>query len=266
MKQVNMEWMQDLLNEEGKKEFINDLPTIDWVQNGKSFKKELKFKIIPANSKENNIFAAIVSTHWNLGPNKDKRFICTETTSHLKKLNIVCPVCETKRQLLAKGFTEDDLSTAGKFGPVPVFDPTITSNVKVVVIDTDMKKDWDQAHISILQQKGSFLTRWLIEKYMDSETPDFLSWEMSNTLKFSRQTDNGKWDREISFSTYNPTPEVLAKLKEENETLCLMDIWRQPNDQEILETKQLVEDMKNVYVEAKNTMTSSAKINDDVPF
>ena len=36
-----------------------ELAKIDWVQNGKAFKREVKFKLLPANSKENNIFAII---------------------------------------------------------------------------------------------------------------------------------------------------------------------------------------------------------------
>jgi len=265
-KQVNYEWMQDLLNDTNKKEFVNDLPAIDWVQNNKGFKKDIKFKVIPANSKENNIFSWIVATHWNLGPAKDKRFLCPEHTAHLKKLNVTCPVCEVKRQLEAQGFTADDLSTAGKFGPIPVFEPTITSNIKVVVVDSDTKKDWDQAHISLLQFKGPFTTKWLVEKYMDKDTPNFLAWETSNLLRFSRATENGKWEREVAFSTFVPTEEVVNKLKEENETMCVTDVWRMPSDQEILEIRSTVEDMKNNYIEAKKNITSSTSNSDSMPF
>lgn len=269
MKQINMEWMQSLLNdkETGNKERQSDMPSNDWVLNGKAFKREVKFKLLPGNSRENNIFATIAAQHWNLGPNKDQRIVCTEQTSHLKNLGIVCPVCEAKRRLLAMGFKEEDLKGEGKYGPVPLFDPTLTSNVKAVILDTDLKHDWDQAHVSILQQKGTYLTRWLIEKYMDTETPDLLQWESSNPIRFSRSTDNGKWEREISFSQFIPQPNVVAKLKEENESLTLADIWKVPSDEEMLKMKQIVDDMVNGFVRARQTVSSAASsIGDSMPF
>lgn len=272
-KEINLEWAQSLLNKDKKgSDFVSDLPQIDWVQNNKNFKRNLKFKVVPANSKENKIFSHIVATHWNLGPNKDKRFVCPEQTLHLKNLGIKCPVCEAKRRLLAKGFTEEQLSTQGKFGLIPVFDPTITSNVKVVVVDSDIKKDWDQAHISVLQQKGDFLSRWLVEKYSREDIPDFLQWNNSNLITFSRDTDNGKWEREFSFATFNPSEEVLAKLKEENEALVMPDLWKAPTDQEILEIKAIVEEMEKSYLDARNayndatSYTSKIDERDQIPF
>lgn len=269
MKQLNLEWMQTLLNEKTDKDFnnVSDLPKAEWVQNGKGFKKEAKFKVIGANSKENNIFVTIAATHWNLGPNKDQRFVCPEQTNHLKGQGRVCPVCEAKRKLLAMGFKEEDLTTQGKFGPLPIFDPTLTSNVKVVMLDSDTKKDWDKEHISILQQKGTFLARWLVEKYVDSETPDLLAWDASNAIRFSRPTENGKWDREVSFAQYTPSQEVIAKLREENEALTLPDLWRMPSDEEFLKIGQVVNDMKEGFIQARNTMTSSTStVSDVMPF
>lgn len=270
MKQINMEWMQSLLKDdnETKKERSNDMPSIDWVMNGKAFKREVKFKLLPGNSRENNIFSTIVAQHWNLGPNKDQHMVCPEQTSHLKNLNIKCPICEAKRRLLAMGFKEEDLKTEGKFGPIPVFDPVLTSNVKAVVLDTDLKKDWDQAHVSILQQKGTYLTRWLVEKYMDAETPDLLQWEASNAIRFSRSTDNGKWEREISFGQFTPSPEVVAKLKEENENLTLSDIWKVPSDEELIKMRQVADDMVEGYKNAKDSMNNpgTSTITDTMPF
>ena len=265
MKQINMEWMQSLLKED-KKEQVNTLPSIDWVQNGKSFKREVKFKLLPGNSKENNIFSTIAAQHWNLGPNKDLHMICPEQTSHLKNLGITCPICEAKRKLLAMGFKEEDLKTEGKFGPIPVFDPVLTSNIKAVVLDTDLKKDWDQAHVSILQQKGTYLTRWLIEKYMDAETPDLLQWEQSNAIRFYRSTDNGKWEREISFGQFIPNNEVIAKLKEENESLTLSEIWKAPSDEEMLKMKQVADQMVEEYVKARQAINTDTGIADTMPF
>ena len=269
MKQINMEWMQSLLNdkESSNKERTNDSTSIDWVLNGKAFKREVKFKLLPGNSRENNVFATIAAQHWNLGPNKDQRIVCTEQTSHLKNSGVICPICEAKRRLLAMGFKEEDLKIDGKFGPIPAFDPTLTSNIKAVVLDTDLKHDWDQAHVSILQQKGTYLTRWLVEKYMDSETPDLLQWETSNPIRFSRSTDNGKWEREISFSQFAPQMNVIAKLKEENESLTLADIWKMPSDEEMLKMRQIADEMVNSFVKARQAINNpTSVIADKMPF
>lgn len=270
-KEINIEWMNTVLNEGAARNNNQreETTTIDWVQNNKKFKRNLKFKLIPANSKENKVFGWIVGTHWNLGP-ENKRFICPEQTMHLKHLGIKCPVCEAKRRLKAAGFTDEELSKQGKFGLLPIFDPAITSNVKVVVMDTDMVSDWDKAHISVLQQKGSFLVKWLVERYTDKDTPDLLQYERSNIIKFSRDTDNSRWDRDVTFATFEPSIDVINKLKEENEELVMSDLWKAPTDQEILETTEIVKKMEEDIRAAKQTMNTSASgfaiTDDDIPF
>ena len=129
MKTINTEWMMSILNENiaTRKDMSEELSKVDWVQNGKSFKCDLKFKVIPANSQENNIFSHIVGTHWLSHNGQTKRFVCPEQTAHLKNKGVRCPICEAKRRLLAQGFTEEDLSVQGKYGLIPVFNPTITS-------------------------------------------------------------------------------------------------------------------------------------------
>ena len=271
-KVINTEWMMSVLNESiARNGAMNEeLSKIDWVQNGKAFKCELKFKVIPANSKENNIFSYTVGTHWLNHNGQNKRFVCPEETNHLKNMGVKCPICEAKRRLLAKGFTEEELSVQGKFGLIPVFDPKITSNVKVVVLESDLRQDWDKQHVSILQQNGSFLTRWLVKQYADTETPDFLEWEKSNTVRFTRPTESGKWDRSISFATAEFTPETVAKLKEENEALYMPDLWKMPTDQEILDITTFVGEMEKDYLTAKETIkeatATTTNDTDAIPF
>lgn len=272
-KNVNLEWVQELLNTGAKKmDFSGELPEIDWVQNGKSFKKQLVFKLLPANSKENGVFSFIVGTHWLEIEGKNRRFVCPEQTMHLKKQGVRCPICEAKRKLLAQGFKEEELCKQGKYGPIPVFDPKLTSNVKVVVLSSDLKNDWDKRHVSLLQQNGSFLTRWMVEKYMDNDTPDLLNWEQSNAIKFNRTSDNGRFDRELTFQTFAPTEDVIAKLKEENEALTLPDLWKMPTDQEILEMRQAMQDMEKQYLNAREAVKQAATStfdnsdSDDIPF
>ena len=264
---INEEWVNEILKDKNmsKDEESN---SIDWVQNNRGFKKELVFKAVPANSKENKIFSYVVATHWNLGPEKNKRFLCPEQTLHLKKLGIKCPICEAKRKLLSMGFKEEDLCTQGKFGPISVFDPNITSNAKVVVLQSDTVQNWDRAHISILQQKGSFLTTWFVQRSQDPDSPDFLAWENSNPFKFTRATENGKWERGFSFRNYNFSDEVLAKLKEENENLTLPDLWKAPSDADILAAQDMADKMVQEYLDARDAIAdaTSTNIDDDVPF
>lgn len=276
VKTINTEWMMSVLNENiAKRNNMNEeLAKIDWVQNNKAFKCDLKFKVIPANSKENNIFSYVVGTHWLNYNGQNKRFVCPETTAHLKGHNVKCPICEAKRRLLAQGFTEEDLSVQGKFGLISVFDPKLTSNVKVVVFESDLKQDWDKQHISVLQQNGTFLTRWLVQQYADTETPDFLQWEKSNLIKFTRPTESGKWDRNVSFSSAEFSPDIIEKLKEENEALCLPDLWKMPTDEEILEITSFVSKMEQDYITARaavkeattSTTNSSDTETDVIPF
>lgn len=272
-KNVNLEWVQELLNTGAKKmDFSGELPEIDWVQNGKSFKKQLVFKLLPANSKENGVFSFIVGTHWLEIEGRNRRFVCPEQTMHLKKQGVRCPICEAKRKLLAQGFKEEELCKQGKYGPIPVFDPKLTSNVKVVVLSSDLKNDWDKKHVSLLQQNGSFLTRWMVEKYMDDDTPDLLNWEQSNAIKFNRTSDNGRFDRELTFQTFTPSEDVIAKLKEENEALTLPDLWKMPTDQEILEMRQAMQDIEKQYLNARDAVKQAAtgafdnSDSDDIPF
>ena len=258
-KEINSEWANIVLNEMSKSEYSGDLPEIEWLRGGKDFKRQLAFKVLPANSKENKIFSWIIGTHWLTVGNTTKRFVCPEQTPHLKKAGVKCPICEAKRRLLQAGFTEDELCTQGKFGPIPVFDPRIQSNVKVIVAQSDTRTDWDRSHISILQQNGSFLTKWLVEKYTDREIPDFLVWENSNYIKFSRPSDNSKWDREVSFAQYKPTPEMIARLKDENEALTMSELWKLPDDQSIVEVTNMVKELEDKYREAKNAFTSNVE-------
>ena len=267
-KEINTEWVNTVLNSESKKEYSGDLPTIDWLRSGKDYKRQLIFKVLPANSKENKIFSWIVGTHWLNTENGTKRFVCPEQTPHLKSAGVKCPICEAKRRLLKAGFTDEDLSVQGKFGLIPVFDPRIQSTMKVVVTSSDTRQDWDKAHVSILQQNGSFLTKWMVEKHIDKEIPDFTRWEDSNLIKFSRPMDNSKWERDVTFVRFNPTEDVLTKLKEENEALVMPDLWKMPDDQAIIEITGIVNTIEENYMKVKEACATTSQPDDDdnIPF
>ena len=71
---------------------------------------------------------------------------------------------------------------------------------------------------------------------------------------------------------FTPSGEVAAKLKDENEALTLPDLWKMPTDQEFIEMSQIMDEMKNNYIAARDTMNgnsnSSATYEDDpdIPF
>lgn len=273
VKEINENWANEILKGNREMQSNNETSSraIEFVRNNNGFKRELKFKAVAANSKENKIFCHIVGTHWLTDENGNSvRFVCPESTQHLKHEGVKCPICEAKRQLLAEGFKEEDLCNQGKYGPVPVFDPKITSNLKVVVIKSDTN-DWDMAHISVLQQNSDFLTKWMIRQYKNDENPNFLAWDRSNIFSFTRQTDNGKWERELGFKTFEPSAEVIDNLKQENEELTMFDLWKMPVDEDFLKVTELVNKMSDDYRKAKNTLINGASLaksdmDDDIPF
>lgn len=269
MKQLNSEWMLELskFDKQSAPQKQENTSNIDWLTVNKAYKKSFLFKVMPANTKENNIFAYVVGTHWNLGPN-NMRFLCPEQTLHLRHNEVICPICEAKRKLKSMGFTDEDLSTEGKFGPIPVFDPKITSNIKVVALESDLQT-FDKRHVSILQQNGSYTARWLAEKYNSPDIPDFLSLERSNTIKFSRDRDNGKWEREINFTTCNFEEDVVRTLREENEALTMLDLWKMPTDEEILKAKEIADTLVKSYLNAREATKKAAEDlynGDEIPF
>lgn len=273
VKEINENWANEILKGNREMQTNNEsTKAIEFIKNNNGFKRELYFKAVPANSKENKIFCHIVGTHWLTDENGNfVRFVCPETTQHLKHEGITCPICEAKRKLLAEGFKEEELCNQGKYGPVPVFDPKVTSNLKVVVIKSDTN-EWDRAHISVLQQNTDFLTKWMIRQYKNDDNPNFLAWDRSNIFSFTRQSDNGKWERDLGFKTFEPTPDVIELLKKENEELTMFDLWKMPVDQDFLMVSEMVNKMCDNYREAKNTIingVASAKDSldtDNIPF
>lgn len=273
VKEINENWANEILKGNREMQTNNEsTKAIEFIKNNNGFKRELYFKAVPANSKENKIFCHIVGTHWLTDENGNfVRFVCPETTQHLKHEGITCPICEAKRKLLAEGFKEEELCNQGKYGPVPVFDPKVTSNLKVVVIKSDTN-EWDRAHISVLQQNTDFLTKWMVRQYKNDDNPNFLAWDRSNIFSFTRQSDNGKWERDLGFKTFEPTPDVIELLKKENEELTMFDLWKMPVDEDFLKVSEMVNKICDNYREAKNALingVASAKDSldmDDIPF
>ena len=268
-KVINTDWMNELtkFDRQSAPQKEDNTSKIEWLNVNKAYKKNITFKVMPANSKENNIFAYVVGTHWNLGPD-NMRFICPEQTLHLRHNEIKCPICEAKRRLKAMGFTDEELSKEGKFGPISLFDPKITSNIKVVGLASDIQQ-FDKKHISILQQNGSYTARWLAEKYASPECPNFLALEKSNPIKFSRERDNGKWEREFSFITCDFDEATIQKLKEENEELTMTELWKMPTDEEILKANEIADAMVQSFIEGRKAAQKAAEDpfnGDSIPF
>lgn len=270
MKQpINQEWMEEL-EKMDRKSNVNkqdgDKQKIDWLQVNKAFKTRLTFKVMPANSKENNIWAYVVGTHWDLGSD-GMRFVCPEQTIHLRKNGVVCPICEAKRRLEAMGFTKEELSKEGKFGRVPVFEPRITSNIKVVALSSDLQ-EFDKKHVSILQQNSIVTAKWLLKQYQDPNTPDFLEVGKSNVVSFSRTKENGSWERNVTFATQEFAQDVVVKLKEENEELTMSELWKMPTDEEIMKAKEIADAMVESYIASRKAINEASQVSadDNIPF
>lgn len=274
VKEINENWANEILRGSGnmKQDSESTTKPVEFVRNNSGFKRELAFKVVAPNSKENKIFCHIVGTHWLTDENNNSvRFVCPEQTLHLKHEGLTCPVCEAKRNLIAQGFKEEELTTQGKYGPIPVFDPKITSNMKIVVLSSDTVETWDKAHISVLSQNSDFLTKWILRQYKRDDVPNFLAWDKSNCIVFNRQSDNGKWERSISFKCFEPSVETIEALKKENEELTMFDLWKMPVDEDFLNISKVANTLADGFRKAKNAMTAGVtsvqdSISDDFPF
>ena len=112
----------------------------------------------------------------------------------------------------------------------------------------------------------------MIRQYKNDDNPNFLAWDRSNIFSFTRQSDNGKWERDLGFKTFEPTPDVIELLKKENEELTMFDLWKMPVDEDFLKISEMVNKLADDYRKAKNTIingVASAKDSldtDSIPF
>ena len=96
-------------------------------------------------------------------------------------------------------------------------------------------------------------------------------WDRSNLFVFSRQTDNGKWERSLGFKTFEPSGELIEKLKKENEELTMFDLWKMPVDEDFFKVSEIVNKMHDDYLNARNSLINGAStiqnsIENDIPF
>lgn len=222
--------------------------SVEWV-NTRDYKRLIKFRVFPANSKEEKKIGGAFSSgaHWLECNGEKMRYQCPEKT--FPESGVECPVCKMYRELKKAGYTEEDLSRDGRFGPENIFKPRISSTVKCVVIETDLRKDWDKSHISLLQQNGPALITWLVDEYINPEKPNFTDWTKGSIIKFSRDTDNGKWNREVlpdsvAFNLWNAPQDVVEKVKQENEDITTVELFHMPTDEQTLQVRGMLENIK----------------------
>ena len=101
--------------------------------------------------------------------------------------------------------------------------------------------------------------------------PNFLAWDRSNLFSFTRQSDNGKWERSLGFKVFEPSPDVLTSLRKENEDLTIFDLWKMPSDEDFLKISEVVNKISDEYRDARGSIISGVStvnevIADDVPF
>jgi len=271
--ELNIEWATEsgLVNS-GKG--TSESRQVEFLKKKEHYNTSLKFKVLPANSQENGHLGVVTARHWNIGPNNEiMSCLCVEKMFPDK--HVECPVCKLKRELKAMGFTDDDLTKPGQYGPIDVFAPQLQTNLKVVMIDSDgTTNNWDQSHVSVLSMNGEALLRWLITSYLSQDVPNFLDIENGNLIKMSRESEKGKWDKLIMDSAikWEHTPEMLEKIKAENEALTLADVWKFPSDEEFLKLQNVCAQWKEQFLAGKQTMTEAttqtvdAIVNDAMPF
>ena len=80
-------------------------------------------------------------------------------------------------------------------------------------------------------------------------------------MYYQHTSEQGKWDREFSFQAWTPSPDVVAKLKEENEQLTLPDLWKMPSDTDIMQMNQIMEDTIQEYLKARQAMNGTVPAN-----
>lgn len=241
---------------------------IDWV-NTRDYKRMIKFRVFPANSKENKKIGGAFSSgaHWLECNGEKVRYQCPEKT--FPESGVECPVCKMYRELKKAGYTEEELSKDGRFGPENIFRPRLSSTVKCVVIETDTRKDWDKGHISLLQQNGTALITWLVDEYINPEKPNFTDWTKGSIIKFSRDTDNGKWNREVlpdsvAFNLWNAPQDVVEKVQKENEEITTSELFHMPTDEQTLQVKAILENIK-AEIDAKRASGSTTTTTEATP-
>lgn len=247
-KQINQDMVKQFGTKTKETETYETNQNIEWV-NTKDYKRMIKFRIFPANSKENGWIGGAFSSgaHWLEHNGERVRYQCPEHT--FPNSGVVCPVCQMRRDLKKAGYTDAELSKDGRFGPENIFQPRLSSTIKCVVIETDLKKNWDKSHISLLQQNGKGMLNWLTDEYTNPENPNFTDWEKGGIIKFSRNTDNGKWDRvvlpdSIAFNLWNAPAEVVNKVKEENEAITTSELFHLANDEQTIKVREILESIK----------------------
>ena len=248
---------------------IEQQSNIDWINQKEHYKRMIKFRIFPANAKENKKIAGAFSSgaHWLEFNGEKIRYQCPEKT--FPESGVECPVCKMYREMKKAGYTDEEMSKPGRFGPENIFLPRLTSTIKCVVIDTDLKHDWDKSHISVFQQNGTALITWLVDKYINPENPNFTDWTKGSVIKFSRDTDGGKWDRNIlpdsvPSNLWNAPQDALEKVQKENEELTTSELFRMPTDEQTLQVRTMLENIK-ADIDSKKESGSAATTQTPTP-
>ena len=99
------------------------------------------------------------------------------------------------------------------------------------------------------------------------EKPNFTDWTKGSIIKFSRDQDNGKWNREVlpdsvAFNLWNATPDVVEKVQKENEDITTSELFREPTDDQTLKVQQILESIKADIIAKKAASTTTETTTD----
>jgi hypothetical protein len=248
--ELDMSWAKSVMNGSPAQANENSDKKYDWVN--MTGAGTYKFRILPPNSKSPGKFGMVVGKHYGLGSEGKDSCTCVEAT-YPEIEGLVCPVCEAIRRMKRDGIEEAKKYEAG-----------IYSYIKTIMLETPDAKELKRDKISIFRSKGNYNLNWIINKYMDPDSSDFLSPDNGAAIKFYREQKNGKWDRNVLDTSavgggkLNEDPEIQKRLLEENEEITLSDIFRRPTDEEMLKIKELAENLEKNLRAAADTQSEVA--------
>jgi len=264
--ELDLNWAKSVMKNSPVKNEENEDKKYNWVT--MSGAGTYKFRILPPNMKSPGKFGMIVGTHFGLGKDGKGSCRCVETT-YPECEGIVCPVCEAIRRM-----ERDGISDAKKY------EPTIHGYMKTLMLETPDGPCKEKDKITLFKTKTNYNLNWVINEYMSPDSSDFLSPTNGAVVKFSRDKKDGKWERKVldtgatGGGLLSEDEEIQKKLLADNEDIDLGEIFKRPNDEDMMKIKGYADELENslreaasIHQETVDEMTKTAtSSNEDLDY